>query len=55
MKLPADRSPQWKQGYKAAAQMKSRSSCPYNGPELRDEWLAGYDARAALAQQGSAA
>lgn len=45
MNLPVNRSRHWRQGYKAAVQMKPRSSCPYNGPELRAEWLAGYDAR----------
>lgn len=39
------RSKTWKLGYKAAVMLKSRQSCPYNGPELRTEWLAGYDAR----------
>ena len=35
----------WRKGYQAAVLLKSRQSCPYNGPELRSEGFAGYEAR----------
>lgn len=30
-------------GRRAAKAGKSRFDCPYNGPDLRDGWLAGFD------------
>jgi ribosome modulation factor len=39
------RGSQWMKGYKAAAHLKPRASCPYSGGELAREWLSGYDAR----------